>query len=240
MAFLFACVTGFSPSMTRAALVAGLSLLAWYCGRKFHPVVLLTLVAAATAALNPFYVWGDAGWYMSFMAFAGVIILAPLIRDYFWRDKNVPAIVPSTSGKKWLTTIKTWGQNLRQIAVETMSAQIMTLPIIALMLGQFAPYGLLANLLVLPIVPLTMLLAFVAGLAGWLVPAIASGVGWPAQTLLDYIIGVADTVSQLPGASQSVDFGPGWFVVSMGVLLLAIVYMQRRTSHSFREDNVVV
>ncbi|MCL2038198.1 ComEC/Rec2 family competence protein, partial [Candidatus Saccharibacteria bacterium] len=48
LVFAFASVTGFSPSMTRASLVAGFSLLAWYYGRKFHPVVLLTIVAAIT------------------------------------------------------------------------------------------------------------------------------------------------------------------------------------------------
>ena len=231
-AFGFACVTGFSPSMTRAALVAGLSLLAWYYGRKFHPLVLLALVAAVTVVINPAYIWGDAGWYMSFMAFGGVIILAPLIQAYFWGDKPPK---PDKAKK----TIKDRLVSIRQIFIETMSAQIMTAPIIALMLGTFAPYGLLANLLVLPIVPITMLLTFIAGIVGWLIPSIAGIVGVPAQIMLDYIVWVSQIVSELPMASQEVSFGIIPFLVVMTVIVVAIFYMRHKTNHNLRDSNPV-
>ena len=55
----FIAMTGLSPSMTRAGLVAGLGLWAWYYGRTFHPITLLGIAAAATVAVNPAYVWGD-------------------------------------------------------------------------------------------------------------------------------------------------------------------------------------
>lgn len=58
----FVIVTGFSPSMTRAALVTGLALAAWYYGRRIHPVVLLLVAAAITTAVNPLYLWTDIGW----------------------------------------------------------------------------------------------------------------------------------------------------------------------------------
>ena len=254
MALAFACVTGFSPSMMRAVMVAGLSLLAWYYGRKFHPLVLIFLVAGITALINPFYVWGDAGWYMSFFAFAGVLILAPLIHAYFWGDDNkeennnskekkklnesVSSYVKN-KGKSLLEKVRNTGTSFRQIVVETMSAQILTMPIIALMLGQFAPYGLLANILVLPIVPITMLLTFIAGVLAWIFPAIGPIVGWPAQQLLNYIIWVSKEVSSLPMASQEIDLGIAGFVIALAIIISAIIYMQHRTKHSFREDNVV-
>jgi predicted membrane metal-binding protein len=120
-----------------------------------------------------------------------------------------------------------------------MSAQIMVAPIIAIFLGQFAPYGLLANLFVLPIVPLTMLLTFIAGISSWLVPVIGDIVAWPAQKLLDYIIWVSHQVADLPNASQEVSLGIFGFIGAIGLIILAMIYMQRRTQHSFRGDNVV-
>src|SRR3990167_9762736 len=48
MVLAFMAVTGASPSMSRAGLVAGLSLAAWYYGRSFHPLVLLPFAAALT------------------------------------------------------------------------------------------------------------------------------------------------------------------------------------------------
>lgn len=234
MALGFAFVTGFSPSMMRAVLVAGLSLLAWFYGRKFHPVVLILLVAAATVAINPAYVWGDAGWYMSFFAFAGILILAPLIKAYFWGEARPKPKIKLRHKRP--TAILT---SLRQVFIETMSAQVLTMPIIALMLGQFAPYGILANLLVLPLVPLTMLLTFLAGIIGAILPNLAALAGWPAQTLLDYIIGVSQAVSNIPGAAQEVNFGVSWFVISITILLALLIYLRLKTKHNLREDNIV-
>ena len=55
----FMAVTGLSPSMSRAGLVAGLSLAAWYYGRTIHPLVLLPVSAAITLLINPQFGWGD-------------------------------------------------------------------------------------------------------------------------------------------------------------------------------------
>lgn len=64
----FMAVTGMSPSMSRAGLVAGLGLVAWYYGRRFHPLVLLPFAMAVTVMINPSYAWGDMGWQLSFAA----------------------------------------------------------------------------------------------------------------------------------------------------------------------------
>lgn len=111
----FIAITGASPSMSRAGLVAGLSLAAWYYGRKFHPLVLLPFAAAITVLINPAYAWNDLGWQLSFAAFAGVMILAPLLQAYFFGDKK-----PGT---------------VRQIMGETVSATILTLPILIYAFG---------------------------------------------------------------------------------------------------------
>ena len=92
MIVMFTAVTGLSPSMTRAGLVSGLSLMAWYYGHRFHPLILLPFVAGITVAVQPSYVWGDLGWQLSFAAFAGVMILAPLLQSYFYGQKE-PSII---------------------------------------------------------------------------------------------------------------------------------------------------
>jgi competence protein ComEC len=249
LVFAFALVTGFSPSMTRASLVAGLSLLAWYYGRKFHPIVLLLLVAAITVALNPNYLWGDAGWWMSFLSFAGVLMLAPLIKSYFWGSqpdmRKRPTFTKLLAEKllRKKPDDKDFGErkhSLRQVFIETLSAQMMAAPVIALFLGQFSPYGLLANIVVLPIVPLAMLLTFVAGIGAFILPIeLGKIVAWPAEKLLNYIIDVAKWTADLPGASQTVSFSVwstiGVFVIMSGILL----YLKWRTKHNFREDNVI-
>lgn len=215
----FVLVTGFSPSMNRAALITGLSIIAWHYGRRIHPVVLLSFAAGLTAFINPGYVWGDLGWYLSFAAFAGVIILAPLIYHYFWGDKKKPG-------------------SLHQILLETISAQIMTAPIIALAFSQFAPLALPANLLVLIFIPAAMIATFIAGVSGLLSFGIEA-FSLPAKLILSYITLVVDKLSLLPIALAEIDFKISYLIISYTLILLAILYMWRRTKHDFLRTSVV-
>ena len=217
--FAFANITGFSPSMTRASLIAGLSLLAWYFGRKFHPLVLLPFSAAVTVAINPAYAWGDIGWLLSFMSFVGVIMLAPLIHAFFWGDRK-----PG---------------NIRQVFIETMSAQLLTLPIIAVAFGQYSSLSLLANVLILPLIPLAMALVFVAGAGGLALPSLAGIIGWPAEMLLRYMTTVVDKLAVLPQATSEIKFTSTSVVVSYLLIFCTMIYLWRRTNYVFRNYNIV-
>ena len=180
MIVAFISITGLSPSMSRAGFVSILCLMTWYYGRKFHPVVLLSIAMAVTLIFNPSYAWGDIGWQLSFMAFAGVMILAPLLQRYFFGDKKIGFI--------------------KQILSETISAQIVTAPIIIMSFGQISNLAIIANLLILPLVPLTMFLTFIAGLGSLIFPSYASMIGLPAKFILDYMIEVIKGLSNIPWA----------------------------------------
>jgi competence protein ComEC len=211
----FILVAGFSPSMTRAGLVTGLSLAAWYYGRRIHPLVLLPLAAAITVILNPSYLWGDIGWYLSFGAFAGVLVLAPLMQTYFWGKNYKPNIV-------------------MEIFIGTTAAQIATMPVILLSFGTYSSYALVANMLVLPLVPLAMLLTFISGIAGLAVPAAATIIGWPAGIIIKYMTTVIDWIANLPGARGTITYGAIALLASYIAMILSVAYMWRKTKHSFR------
>lgn len=217
--FFFLQITGNSPSMARASLIASISLVAWYFGRKVHPLVLLSFSAAVTIVIHPAYAWGDLGWLLSFTSFVGVIMLGPLVNAYFWGDKKPNSI--------------------RQVVVETMSAQLLTLPIIAFTFGQYSPLSLVANVLVLPLIPVAMALTAIAGIAGILLPVGAMVVGWPAYFVLRYMTTVVDYLAQLPLASAEIKFTASTMIVSYILILLAMVYMWRRTNYQFRNYNVI-
>lgn len=215
----FILVTGFSPSMTRAGLVTGISLAAWYYGRNIHPLILLPFVAALTLLINPSFLWGDLGWYLSFTAFAGVMILAPLLQNYFFGSKKPGAI--------------------RQIIGESLSAQLATMPIIAFSFGVVAVFALPANLLVLPLVPMAMALVFIAGLVEIFLPGLSALASLPADIILGYMIAVAEWFANIPSASISVTIGIYGLVVSYILLIIVAVILQRVTKHNFNNDNIV-
>ena len=219
MIFGFIAVTGASPSMSRAGLVAGLSLAAWYYGRRFHPLVLLPFAAAVTVIIDPTYAWNDLGWQLSFAAFAGVMILAPLLQRYFFGDKK-----PGT---------------IRQILGETISASILTLPILVLSFGLFSNVAILTNLLILPLVPFAMLLTFVSGVGAIILPGLAPVMGVPAELLLTYMITVIEYFAALPWAQTVMTIQPWVAGVSYLAIIGLCVYLSRQTKYDLRDSNII-
>lgn len=215
----FVAVTGLSPSMSRAGLVASLSLAAWYYGRRFHPLILLAFAAAVTVIINPSYLWGDLGWQLSFAAFGGVMILAPLLQRFFFGEKK-PGII-------------------RQILGETTAAIIVTAPILINAFGQFSNVAIIANLLVLPLVPLAMLLTFIAGIGALIFPAIATIVGLPASWLLGYMTSVAQYLSHVSWAVSAIQISSIVVIICYALLIAVCIYLWRVTKFDLKNANII-
>ncbi|HSW78484.1 MAG TPA: ComEC/Rec2 family competence protein [Candidatus Babeliales bacterium] len=64
--------------------------------------------------------------------------------------------------------------------------------------SQLSLIALVANALVVPLVPLAMLLSAIAGTAGAFAPQIAGWVAFPARILLTYMLDVVHILSSLP------------------------------------------
>jgi len=218
MVLAFMAVTGLSPSMTRAGLVSGMSLLAWYYGHGFHPFVLLPFAAALTVAFQPSYVWGDLGWQLSFAAFAGVMIVAPLLHHYFFGEKE-PGMI-------------------RQLLGETIAAHLVTVPVIALSFGVISNVAIIANVLVVPLVPLAMLLTFVCGVGVMLSMPFVQYIALPTNWLLEYMVKVAEVVADIPWAQSELPLPPlvwAGYALALGA---ACLWMWRQTHHRFRGVSV--
>jgi len=215
----FMAITGLSPSMSRAGLVAGLSLAAWYYGRKFHPLVLLPIAAAVTLLINPSYGWNDLGWQLSFASFAGVMLIAPLAQAYFFGNKE-----PGT---------------VRQVLGETVAAQAATLPLVVHTFGTLSNVAIIANLLVLPFVPLAMLFIALGGFGSVAVPFVAPVIALPAIALLSYMIWIIQYVANLPWAQTSLAIGPETVLAYYLILIAASFWMWRSTKYNLRDANII-
>lgn len=215
----FIAFSGLTPSMVRAGAVTLLSLLAWYYGRRFHPLILIALVAAGSAYLDPIYLWSDIGWYLSFLAFVGVLILAPLMIARIYGAKKPNAIT--------------------QLLIETIAATAMTLPLILLTFERLPVLTLLANVLVAPLIPFAMLATTIAGVAGMFAPVLLGWLGVPAMIVIGYVVWVVETLSGIDWAQVDLSI-PVWLMVGLyGVILLLIAIWWRRTNHTFLARSIV-
>ncbi len=216
----FMAITGLSPSMTRAGLVSVLALWAWYYGRAFHPVALLCVVGALTVIVNPSYAWGNIGWQLSFAAFGGVMVVAPLVHAYFFGNEKPHWVV--------------------QILIETVSAQLATLPIILVVFGQLSNVAPLANLMIVPFVPLAMLLVFIAGVASYLAPVdIAMVLAWPAQVVLDVMVTIVHWCAGLSWAQAELKLDWLGVVIWYVLLICACYYAWRKTRYRFHKASII-
>jgi len=202
----FVLITGFSASIVRAAIVSLLTLWAWYYGRKIAPLVLITFTAAMTGLFSPFYVWSDLGWYLSFLAFFGVLVIGPIITARLF-----------SKPPKLLTSV----------LIETLSAELMTLPLIMMTFGQLSLIAIVANILIVPLVPLAMLLSAVAGLAGMLVPSLAGWLALPARLVLTYMLDLVHILSNIPSEFLHLSISPAIMIMGYGLVLLMVLAATR-------------
>lgn len=213
--FGFLLIAGTSASIVRAAVISLIGLSAWYYGRSVRPILLILLAAAGTTYANPVYLWSDIGWYLSFLAFFGILVVGPLVTRKLYGERQPPVLI--------------------QVVIESLCAEVMTLPLILYIFGQMSMVSLLSNMLVVALIPLAMLLSFIAGLAGMLVGGIAGWFAWPAQLLLTYMLDIVTLLSRIPHVFQenrylSVIDMTVWYVVVCG--LIAGTYYVRRKKQS--------
>ncbi len=206
---LFSAMTGSSASMLRASFVSFLSLVGWYYGRKAEAWRILVLALAIVVLLEPTYLWGDVAFYLSFSSFAGVLLIGPILRQYFW-------------GKPTLGFFS-------QLATEALGAQIATLPISLFFFGRLSLVAIVANLLAVPASAPIMLLSLLVSLLG-AVPIIGSILTWLLQLLLNYIIAIVNFLSNLPMAQVSLEINLSGVVILyvLIIILTALAYWRNR------------
>ncbi len=208
---LFVLASGAGSSAVRAGLAANVALFARATGRTYHALRILVAVFVLMLLFNPLLLVYDPGFQFSFVATLGLIVGAPLL---------VPRL--SFVRLEWL----------REILASTIAAQLFVLPLLLYQTGNLSLVALPANILVLPAIPLAMLLAFLAGLVGLIIPPLALVAGLPALAVLSYIIFIAESMAKLPLASLTVPMFP--FVVVLGMYGLIAVMMVRLTRNSLK------
>ncbi|MBI4948036.1 ComEC/Rec2 family competence protein [Candidatus Berkelbacteria bacterium] len=168
---LFIILTGAPASVLRAGAMATLLSIATLLGRPSRSQNLLIIGSFLLVIFEPKIIF-EIGFQLSVAATYGLIRIAPLFG----------VIIEKIPGPKFVY----------QICAETFGATLMTAPILVFYFQQFAPLGLVSNILVLPIIPLLMALGvFGLGLS-IITPSFSSVFFLPVWPLLNWIVLVAN------------------------------------------------
>jgi competence protein ComEC len=169
--------------------------------------------------MYPVYVWGDLGWLLSFAAFAGILVVAPIMTRLLYIKGREPGA-------------------LSQLVIETLSAELMTLPILIVSFGYIPVLALVANVLVAPVIPFAMLFTFIAGVIGWVVPAL-SILALPASILVAYVVALVEWLSTPEWARFSLSVSSVFAWAWYGVLAVVCWYVWRHRQVDLRAASVV-
>lgn len=204
----YALLSGFSPSIVRAAIMGVLVFSAQIAGRQNSAFLGLFMAGFIMLFKSPALIF-DIGFQLSFMATFGLIYLRPV----FVRSPRIKKIIEkSLIGEDLLTTI---------------SAQISTLPILLVNFGTYGLASIIVNALVLWTVPVLMIIGGISAIIGLIFAPIGQLVGYISLPLLFYFEWIVEAFGNF-GAVLKINSLPISVTVGYYLLILSLILLGRR------------
>lgn len=190
---LFAAVAGFSPSITRACIMQCLMLLATLLNREYDPPTALGAAALVMVIANPMVVI-SISFQLSVGCIIGIFLFSNRIHDWLLDNKRLG----NAKGKSVTARIKRWFAGSISIS---MSASVITTPLVAVYFGTVSLVSLLTNLLVVWLVSFIfygVVFCVLLSLPFMQMACIAATfITFP----IHFVLGTARLISQLPFAA---------------------------------------
>ncbi|MGC8202769.1 ComEC/Rec2 family competence protein [Aliiroseovarius sp. PTFE2010] len=200
----YLALSGGNVATERAFIMASVMLVAVMLGRRALTLRAVALAAMIVLALRP-EVLTEPGFQMSFAA------TTALVAVFAWlRDRQGPRL------PKWARPVAT-------LVISSAVAGIATAPVAAAHFNRIADYGLIANLVSVPLMGAVVMPGAVIAAVLW--PLGLSVVGfWIMKPAIAWIMGVAYWVSGLQGAITHVHSPMIWALplIALGGLWLAL------------------
>lgn len=205
---LFILMVGAPASAIRAGIMGLCAFAALSAGRLSRSINILVFAAALMLLFQPLLLRYDIGFQLSFLASLAIIVAVP------WLERLLP--------KEFI------GKSFAEIALMTFSVELFVVPLLAYQFHIFSPYALLANALLLPLVPYTMALSFIGALGFLVLPGLHLLPAGIAYLFLRLITAGAEQVSVLPGATVELSISAGALFLWYASLFFVIVILKRR------------
>ena len=229
----FGGVVGWTASITRAVIITGIMMIAKYRGRDIQAWKLILIAVIATLLIEPTNIV-DIGWQLSFASFTGILVLAPILIDFLYGRQF------STNKRKSERPNK-----LTEIIIASIATTIMCAPILLYNFGTLSLISVVANVLILPTMPVAMGLTLLTGVVGtfngWgIFGLIRTVVGGATKLVLDFHLVVMEFFSkQVAFILQIEKNNPkvfySYMMVGAVILVYVLVCKRRRQKFGIQE-----
>ena len=203
---IYTCMTGFSPSILRAAIMIEFVLFGKLIDRQADNLALISFVCFLMLLYNPSWIC-SVSFQLSFIVTTGLIIFMPVINEWV---KNLNKIIRYV---------------VCAISIPFI-AQICVLPLQMFYFNTFSTYSVLANILVLPFITIVSFTGFVSSiLAGipFVPDIIVKGLDFVLNPFLMATVKISDFISTLPNANL-ITIQPNIFQVLFYYVLLLLIF----------------
>lgn len=207
--WFYALITGFSPSVCRAAVMLSMYVLGKAISRSSNSYNLVAISAFFLLLYNPYFLF-DVGFQLSYLAVLGLIYFYPKIYN--------------------LLFIKNWlGDKIWSYIALSLAAQLATFPLGMYYFHQFPVYFLLSNLfIVLPVICIMYL-----GILFLFIPwdALLKPTGMLLEQGIDFMNKGLFYIEDLPFATYSSYFHLAYYLLIyliIASIMLALQYKSKR------------
>lgn len=211
---LFAALTGFTPSVSRAAFMAALYILAPVLNRTANPWNILSTASWFLLIIDPGQLF-QTGFILSFTAVAAIIFFYNELNRHIPERFRVQNIKSQPVKYLWA------------LFLVSLSAQVGTLPVTLYLFHTFPAMGLVANLFIVPLIGvivasgiLLLVVSCLPVISGWIGNAI-----WLFTQLVSWL---STVFSRLPVASLPVHRFTGWHMAYYILGLSSVIFILRR------------
>lgn len=208
--WIYALVTGLSPSVQRAAVMFSFILISSTVRRQSNIYNTLACSAFVLLWANPFILY-SVGFQLSYLAVFGIVYLQP--RIYAW-------FTPNTKVLDWI-----W-----QLTSVSIAAQIATFPLGVYYFHQFPIYFWISNIVVIPGAMLMLPMGLATLFTGLFIPPLATLFGWLLETTIQFVNALVAFIQQLPGSTiEQVSITPWqtWLLYFIIIFLILLFHYRK-------------
>lgn len=188
---IFVFITGFEPSVQRAAVMAVVILIGQLLRRDADVMTSISFAALLLLVVNPYNLF-NIGFQLSFAATISLILFYKRIKELI-KNKCLPRPI------------------IDALAV-TIAAQIGVLPITVYYFNNLSLVSILSNLLVAPVVEIITILGSIMAVIGQISTIASSFIGYINCTLLSFVLFTSKFTSSIPFAVVRI-ITPSIFIV---------------------------
>lgn len=226
--WLYGLMTGFSVSTNRAVVMMILSLMAGIVGRTYDMPTALSISGIIILAQKPM-LCVDSGFLLSFGAILGIGIVNPILVKGLKLEKTREEKLRDKKSKRYKSAFSKFKAAMQEMIkkslLASLSVQIVTLPVILYFYFEIPLYGVILNIVVIPLMSILLGTALVGGIVGILfpfMPFLSRFFMGTVHVILNWYEKLGSVTRELP-FSRIIVGKPGIWQVGIYYMLLVIL-----------------